>query len=667
MSMKKIFTILFLSALLVPMRVMANAEVKVRPIGENRPDRITPSLSESDVLVNEDFSGFTSGTPENPDMSQCLADKSGQLASDWLIDSSLTHNVQWRGHLVYQAGGCCFIDNSDPQVPSYLYTPFGDYSGELKITFLARAVKTQAIGGGTLSGTSLGVGLMSVESGMKLDCDIPTDNIRLYPDQGWCEIEITCNNLTAANDAAIGFFTSGGVLIDEVRVTASYENFIASPVLKPITDVKPDGFTVNWDGVRKAYNYYVYLYTLEGYDETGQPIYKHEFSPEHIKAMEETGMTVEEYIEMIPEQFLTWEEPGLGKASDRSFTFTGLDPEEEYYYDVRAHYVYDYSDPNITHANVVSRPTVSEATGFASNSFTANWEATPKATSYDVTLYGVNHLEADAPNHTLLYEDFDATSEYTNAETYTGAINGLDEDFDINLLTSTPGWKAYDLYGLSIYKGHVGFNEMGGMLETPILDVASDDHIDVYIKMESPLSEFILYLKFAGTTYQIPVSGSYYDGGVRLLTNGYENSTILLYCDYYVQAFIDQIEIQQPRKAGDRIYTWLEQRNVEAPETSITFDELTPESWSEYGYAVVAVKTDDDETVRSEASDRMLVDIANKKSYSGINEIPGATATEAEPVEVARFTLEGRCISLPVKGINIVRYSDGTVKKVLVK
>ena len=41
--------------------------------------------------------------------------------------------------------------------------------------------------------------------------------------------------------------------------------------------------------------------------------------------------------------------------------------------------------------------------------------------------------------------------------------------------------------------------------------------------------------------------------------------------------------------------------------------------------------------------------------------------TENEAAEVARYTLDGRRISSAVKGVNIVKYSDGTVKKVVVE
>lgn len=48
---------------------------------------------------------------------------------------------------------------------------------------------------------------------------------------------------------------------------------------------------------------------------------------------------------------------------------------------------------------------------------------------------------------------------------------------------------------------------------------------------------------------------------------------------------------------------------------------------------------------------------------TGVDSIDETSGT----VEVERFDLSGRRLSTPVMGINIVKYSDGSVKKVLVK
>ena len=49
---------------------------------------------------------------------------------------------------------------------------------------------------------------------------------------------------------------------------------------------------------------------------------------------------------------------------------------------------------------------------------------------------------------------------------------------------------------------------------------------------------------------------------------------------------------------------------------------------------------------------------------TGIDNLPTA---DADKREVARYTVDGRRINAPVKGINIVKYADGTTRKVMVK
>ena len=48
--------------------------------------------------------------------------------------------------------------------------------------------------------------------------------------------------------------------------------------------------------------------------------------------------------------------------------------------------------------------------------------------------------------------------------------------------------------------------------------------------------------------------------------------------------------------------------------------------------------------------------------FVGVDNINAENATE-----VARYTLDGRLLTAPERGVNIIRMSDGTVKKVLVK
>ncbi len=59
------------------------------------------------------------------------------------------------------------------------------------------------------------------------------------------------------------------------------------------------------------------------------------------------------------------------------------------------------------------------------------------------------------------------------------------------------------------------------------------------------------------------------------------------------------------------------------------------------------------------------------KEFVFIQEVDPATLAidpiRGEVEETARFTLDGKPISSPQRGINIIRMSDGTIKKILVK
>ncbi len=59
-------------------------------------------------------------------------------------------------------------------------------------------------------------------------------------------------------------------------------------------------------------------------------------------------------------------------------------------------------------------------------------------------------------------------------------------------------------------------------------------------------------------------------------------------------------------------------------------------------------------------------DIREMKFADDTDRIENTTAASSNEQEVARYTLDGKRIAIPQRGINIIRYSDGTVRKVLV-
>lgn len=51
----------------------------------------------------------------------------------------------------------------------------------------------------------------------------------------------------------------------------------------------------------------------------------------------------------------------------------------------------------------------------------------------------------------------------------------------------------------------------------------------------------------------------------------------------------------------------------------------------------------------------------------GSSDISGTTADAKAPTEIARYSIEGKMLSNPTKGINIIKMSDGTTRKVIVE
>ena len=156
------------------------------------------------------------------------------------------------------------------------------------------------------------------------------------------------------------------------------------------------------------------------------------------------------------------------------------------------------------------------------------------------------------------------------------------------------------------------------------------------------------------------------EGELTLPTNGMKQSRFFIMGDPNYDLFIENIEIIQSLKKGDRVYYYLNTEDVTKDETSFTFTDLSAYNYDWYAYCVISTRGEGESMISSVESNRMIVDVANGSFMTNITGIDGMDSP-AEVVEVARYTLDGRQISEPRKGLNIVRYSDGTVRKEMVK
>lgn len=692
----------------VAMTVASNASaavnVTVTPISEEAYQmRKAVSVSTADVIVQEDFEAFSQGTPENPDWDHKLC---SHYESE-LIRPSMTHGAQWKGHNVYMAGGCAALRNFDPQDVAYINTPAMDYSGTVTVSFLVKALPTtweQEDENGEMqtwyfSSSTVMARICTDDYNEKFDFGSDTKledgtnffMLPFYPEHGWCEVKIEFDNYSSYNDAFFQIASAGHLLVDDVRVTQSVNKFIGAPMFQGFTAATEDSFTVSFTPVRRASSYYMYLYELTGYDDEGNPEYKtvipieNFFSEEDKAAIEGMGMTLVEYLEYMAEQMgityddllasMIYDKPynNLGNVREDgsplyTFTYTGLDPEKQYYFDIRSHYYKTFSPENIRPVNVIGSPENLAATDVSEDGFVANWKGIYKAEGYTVDLYGVNECQEDEDNFVIFQEDFDATEHLTDATDINNPeATGPASDIVFDDLTSTPGWEfGNDDYILLVKgKAGLGVDDYGCYrLTSPAMFVGNADKAIISLCVESPISDYEIRIRFAGQVYNMPVEGNKIEGEIELPTFGLQETDFAISGPDEAPIFIDYITVMQPLKKGDLTYIWLGREETDVTTTSFAFDGLDPEEFDMYAFCAGAWMGSGRNKLSSLDGGRMLVDLKSGESKPvDVDEIEIAGNVE----EVERYTLDGRKVSAPVPGVNIVRYSDGSVRKVMVK
>lgn len=742
------------------------------------------AMTSSDILIEEDFSKFTVGSENAPDGS-LIASRYENPGIE--INPSLTKLPGWWGDWVYQAGGCCAIMCPDYQSMGYLATPLGDYSGDVTVTLRAKAYPCE------LTGTTLMVAAYTggADNPVYANVDGSPDecNVRLYPEQGWSEITYTLRNLSADPDGFIAFGATGYVLIDDIKVTTT-ANFIAAPVMLPLTDTRQDGFTINWNPVRKAFNYHINLYqkvyesvgdketvvdfedgmpdsgwafpagkTVEdgigadgskglrlyngdvittpvsasvlrnleawimayGVQENGKvrieafdgeewmsfgKLYLSFFLPEEgslpldlqvdgdgvfanrFKAVRLTFDDMDEGDYAVIDDIVLTEAPvsklvmldnpdeeegypgyywsRVNAGAPTSYTFSNLDPEGEYYYSVRSHYVNYYSENEPVLAFYVAAPEVEKATGITADSYTSHWSEVLKADSYTLRNFGVNVAE-EAGEQTILKETFSKTGEYTgNDNPWEGEslMNSFNEE-SLDMLTDASGWAGL---GNTFCKGMVGCSDAmweSTYLKTPVLDMSNSGTAMFRIKAYGYVGTMLGISDGRGQLYLLEYEPVDAENDRGIIDGYYEipftGSKSLRLIDYNMNPFmVDEFYVTQDVPKGAVIRTLVGTAAADKGETSYTWNNLAATGFTRFCYDVESHYSLDGNTTHSDPSKQNFVDTVNGTSV--------VKKLDVEPREIrARYNMLGQKVGADVRGMQIILYSDGTSEKVFVK
>ena len=754
--------------------------IKKLKVGDGRtqqslPRRAAYGVATTQVLLEEDFSNFTAGTPDQPDAVDITG---GDRAN---IDPSMTQTPGWNGRWVYQAGGACYMEDPTRYSGAILNTPLGDYSGDItikcrikpvdEVTYAQRFVISVCRGGYDDAFAAL------TDNNTKIESEL----IVAYPGQ-WTEVEYTVRNYSADSDGFIQFSVYEKMLIDDIRITCKTSDFMAPPAIGS-TEFNKDGFTVSWDPVERCGGYYIYLYKkqftseeertftadfeegmpegfsvvgnsevesgvgLDGSDglalETGDTLYTpYNFSrykdmtcwakldapdatpDELFNAQINVGVRTEDgswisfgyfYADYyLDGAYLNFDEmsgglfgrqyfgvsmwlSGLPEGSrlilddieipagrdaelvpttvgqsaeymnpydftrepmTTTYTFAGLDPYTEYHYAIQSHTADFFSDIIFHKAFGVAAPELDAETGVNADGYTVNWQPAATATGYRVRNYAIHTAESDG-EYTVLSDDFSkvdaSVTDATDPNDFE-TVDGTDSWTNIDEYTQQAGW---DVQLLALAQGWLGAYATSGpgYLRTPLLDLSHDD--EFYIELSAVgIPGYAFYVEIDGKYHYMLFENDGTISGKFTIPASADDQHVLLYSS--APFMLDYVKISQNVKKGDRIRLWHSEKEVGADETSCTVSGLSGTDCTQYGYTVAALRDEYPDYAESTPTSLVVVDLE-----AGTTGIGRAEAAEDIRV-VARYSADGVKLAQPQPGLNILKMSDGTVRKVVV-
>ena len=606
--------------------------------------RLTPMKAEGTdiVVLSEDFSRFTSGSEDAPDMSTVITNN-GNVIPDY------TNTGGWYGTDIYQAGGCCFLATG---YQSSIMTPFIDLSadnGNFNVEFSCRAQSGQAI------------------------VNIYSQTMYGYPERRFASCNETWQTITipfrelGGRESTIQIYADVPIFIDNIRITQKDNPEISRPAVMDATNVTDTEFTANWIAVNKATSYLLDVF----YFSDNQPQY-----------------VLQDY-----------------NILDTKLTVKGLQPGRIYYYSVQAtDGVHTSAESNIVAAiNPVTDmepPVATEATEVSKDGFRANWTSVENATQYELCVRS-EYTIPQSGTFVLADEHFDDI----NVGTIENPIY-IHNDYRFDQYTEYPDWiglycfLADGMIGLSSYYQTPEYNMSTIMtpyykvstanpgkikinLSAMAVDCSPGTRLQVILYDVDPVTEYItansvqyVEINEEMTSYELELGESnYYTIYISFMEPEGEQGV-------FDMVFVDDIKITQEMEAGTvltRTYNHY-----------ITYNNgiyvETPDSPQEenFSYSVVSINNGVLFYYYSDWSNTIYVDtntgIGNAVTADGTTITATAgqiNISTAEACTVSVFDMSGRTVrqlgtvegstSFPIEpGAYIVKCGE-TVRKVLVR
>lgn len=394
--------------------IVANKEFK----GENYTSRASfrrgveltrASGTPSEVAVSEDFAKFANGSEteifykeyDNEDPNSW-----GPYVNAWsskgnIIPAEYTAQEGWTGMGVAEAGGAAaisYMPYPNSYMGGYIKTPEFSAKGIVTVKFRIRAIQQYAPASAEYPvkvpvnlntndnelASSLAFDVLGVSDGYTINRKFYQDYVddSIYEvcengfyltDNDWHDVYVKFYNYSAIPvhlNIGMGYDFSDPFFIDDIEISVE-KTGIDAPVATEAAYFVEDGFTAFWQPVADAESYLLSVYRRKA----GKNDYA--FQDKEVQGT--------------------------------SYDITGLDPNSDYFFTVKAKAGNLVSiESNAVAAMGISTPVALEPSNVSETGFTANWKRTPKATRYDLIVYkkaGSRYM----PLKTIEIEDGDVT------------------------------------------------------------------------------------------------------------------------------------------------------------------------------------------------------------------------------------------------------------------
>lgn len=632
--------------------------------------------AEQVIILNEDFSKMTSGSENNPDLSFNINTCTGMPSNDIFyscVNPDYTQTPGWGSYMVYPAGGMIFFNNTqaDDYYAAHFNTPVFDASADNGIYFVSFRAR---LANNTPNYVGLGYTTQDVS-----DPEKP-----IYAEYGnvggmtneWKEFTLRFEQGKKATRVILREENGVKVLLDDFKVY--YEKTaVGSPNVLRHLYYTGTSFRPHWNKVEGATKYYVNVYKS---DEEGT----------------------------IGEQVVTDLE-----TTDTICTVRGIVPGVIYRYNVTASDGENKSQPSrYVVLNELQSPTPEDGELGDGGNYTAKWDEIPNALYYNYYVYEDRIAENDG-EFALIDEDFNNVSDANGSKMDWTAgnepkdlqsqLNGYPHGTNMNGYFAerwaplsagyvmVDGWFYFYDVKQNVQDAETGEDIKGyARLETPVLNFSADSSVKLKVSLWGDYASDDQDKEHNYPEYQVnaiaamvafnPATGLYeeverkhFDLDKKAwkdveceFSKGYEDAKIVIYAtDGPSVLYIDNLKVTQQLKKGDAFATCIDcQPGVMGTTTSVQL----PADYAKKNIyqRVIAVNKHKSLFLNREYnwySGPSELQLIHEATSTAIND---ATA-DAAAVEVARYAVDGTQIAAPQKGVNIVRMSDGTTRKVVVK